>query len=209
MNIIDTALTDKKLSSQEFRTLYYIAKNIDNVYLVKLKEDLQIKTNRTMSIVIKSLIRNGYISRIKKNHINKKGFSPYQYLISSNKSQIQEKTTNKEKTTFIKQKKLNHADLVQKPEFSKPPLNLFASNQNFNNSILFNEADEIVKYFYDVIKPNKFNKNTARVFAIRLMERDGFSKQNIIHCIDEVSQIKKKYPISSLSGIRKYLKKKN
>lgn len=202
MNIIDTALTDKKLSSQEFRTLYYIAKNIDNVYLVKLKEDLQIKTNRTMSIVIKSLIRNGYISRIKKNHINKKGFSPYQYLISSNKSQIQEKTT-------IKQKKLKQTDLVQKLEFSKPPLNLFASNQNFNNSILFNEADEIVKHFYDVIKPNKFNKNIARVFAVRLMERDGFSKQNIIHCIDEVSQIKNKYPISSLSGIRKYLKKKN
>ncbi len=208
MDIIETALIDKSLTPQDFRALCYIVRNIDNVYLTKLKDDLQIKTNRTMSIIIKRLIKNGYISRIKKNDINKKGFSPYQYLICSNKTQIQEKTTNKEKIKPSRHKKFENCEIEQKPQFSNP-VNYFTSGQTLNNSILFNDADEIVKYFYEVIKPNKFNKDISRVFAVRLMEKDGFTKQNIKSCIDEVSKIEKKYPISSLSGIRNYLKKKN
>lgn len=83
--ILDTALADKKLSPLEFRALYYIVKNIDYVYLVKLKDDLQIKTNRTMSAIIKSLIKYGYISRTKKNLINKKGSPSFQYTICTAK----------------------------------------------------------------------------------------------------------------------------
>lgn len=89
--ILDTALIDKKLSSLEFRALYYIVKNINKVYLVKLKIDLEIKTNRTMSAIIKSLIENGYISRTKINSKNEKGFPSYQYTVCSAKVHLPKK----------------------------------------------------------------------------------------------------------------------
>lgn len=86
--ILTIALRDKNLTSLEFRALFYIVSNIDDIYHERLKKDLEIKTNGTMSKIIKKLIAHGYISRTKKSTANKKGTGSYSYELLSIKSKV-------------------------------------------------------------------------------------------------------------------------
>ena len=91
-NILEVALKDKNLTPLEFRTLFYIVHNIDNVYLVNVKKELEIKTNGTMSKIVKKLIKSGYISRKKKSLANKKGQSPFFYTVNTTKKNLPTET---------------------------------------------------------------------------------------------------------------------
>lgn len=85
-NVLIFASTDKDLTSNQFRTLFFISTNIDNIYVEDMKQKLNFKTSNLMSDTIKALIKNGYITRYRNRKVIKKGFPFYCYEINQNKA---------------------------------------------------------------------------------------------------------------------------
>lgn len=84
--VLITASTDKELSSNQFRVLFYICTNIENVYIEEMKNKLNIRTNNSIAECLKVLIKNNYITREKNKRYIKKGVPFYSYKINTRKS---------------------------------------------------------------------------------------------------------------------------
>lgn len=84
--VLITASTDKELSSNQFRVLFYICTNIENIYIEEMKNKLNIRTNNSIAECLKVLIKNNYITREKNKRYIKKGVPFYSYKINTRKS---------------------------------------------------------------------------------------------------------------------------
>ncbi len=86
-NLLLYALKDKNLSSNDFRTLFYIATN-DNITVKNIKRDINIKNKNTISKILNNLIKNAYIKRNFIKTVIKKGLSSYHYMINTDKPYV-------------------------------------------------------------------------------------------------------------------------
>lgn len=80
-----TALTDKDLSSNQFRVLFYISTN-NEILVTKMQNDLNFKTTNLMSNSIKALIKNGYVTRRKTKKKVKRNTPFYVYELNLEKA---------------------------------------------------------------------------------------------------------------------------
>jgi signal recognition particle GTPase len=79
------ASTDKELTANQFRVLFYICTHLENVYIEEMKDKLNIKTNNSIADFIKVLIKNKYITRVRNKRLIKKGVPFYSYVINEEK----------------------------------------------------------------------------------------------------------------------------
>lgn len=79
------ASTDKELSPNQFRVLFYICTHLESVYIEEMKDKLNIKTNNSIADFIKALIKNEYIKRVRNKRLIKKGVPFYSYEINEEK----------------------------------------------------------------------------------------------------------------------------
>lgn len=79
------ASTDKELSANQFRVLFYICTHLESVYIEEMKDKLNIKTNNSIADCIKALIKNKYITRVRNKRLIKKGVPFYSYVINEEK----------------------------------------------------------------------------------------------------------------------------
>lgn len=79
------ASTDKELTSNQFRVLFYICTHLENVYIEEMKDKLNIRTNNSIADCIKILIKNNYIKRMRNKRLIKKGVPFYSYVINQEK----------------------------------------------------------------------------------------------------------------------------
>lgn len=84
-NVLIYASTDKEITSSQFRVLFYICTNLENIYIEEMKTKLNIRTNNSIAKHIKVLIKNGYIKRVRNKKLIKKGVPYYVYEINTNK----------------------------------------------------------------------------------------------------------------------------
>ncbi|QKF67170.1 hypothetical protein AVENP_1624 [Arcobacter venerupis] len=84
-HVLIHASVDNKLTANQFRVLFYICTNIENVYIEEMKTKLNIRTNNSIADCIKVLIKNQYIKRVKNKRLIKKGVAFYTYEINIEK----------------------------------------------------------------------------------------------------------------------------
>jgi DNA-binding MarR family transcriptional regulator len=78
------ALTDKKLTPNEFRLLVFIS-TFEIITTQAIIKNIGIKNPKTISTCINSLIEHEYIKRTSIKKQTNKGEAKYQYIINSNK----------------------------------------------------------------------------------------------------------------------------
>ncbi len=79
------ASTDKELTSNQFRVLFYICTHLEKVYIEEMKDKLNIRTNNSIANCIKILIKNNYIKRMRNKRLIKKNVPFYSYVINQEK----------------------------------------------------------------------------------------------------------------------------
>lgn len=165
-NLLLYALKDKNLSSNDFRTLFYIATN-DNITVKNIKRDINIKNKNTISKILNNLIKNAYIQRDFIKTVIKKGLSSYRYIINTDKPYV----LYPNKAPILLTGLLKDIDCIYTYFYTKIPKKQsrkFSVIQNKKQIQLLLEKDKFtviqLKKIIDFISKNNdvYNKNIRR-----------------------------------------------
>lgn len=161
------ASTDKELSSNQFRVLFYICTHLENVYIEEMKDKLNIKTNNSIADCIKVLIKNRYITRVRNKRLIKKGVPFYSYVINEQKPLLPININS-----FFSDNYFNNIDELFAYFFKKIPTNkkIDISVSRKQLELLLYKDDyslDIIKKVIDFVSKTKYKREITRPILLR------------------------------------------